>query len=89
MRGSEEGGMVMGEEEEKCVYCHRATCQRAAHKGGKNREKEPCTGFGGEFGFAEAALYKTSHCYYTLRESHELRSRPGIIYDMECKADSI
>lgn len=62
--GSEECGMIMGEEEKNSVYCHRVTGQRGADEGVGHRERAR-TRFGGEFGLAEAALCKTSNCYHS------------------------
>lgn len=39
LRGSEEGGMIMGEEKEKGMYCHSMVCQRGADEGGGNGEE--------------------------------------------------
>lgn len=38
MRGSEEGGVIMREEEKKGVYFHSTVCQRGADEGGENGE---------------------------------------------------
>ena len=88
LRGREESGVVMGEKKKEGVYCVSGQGQRGLIMvwGGDGEEaiqdseaisdsrKRPC---------------KMSKYYYLWGKLYNRRGGPGIIYDNECRADSI